>query len=117
MTVQYTFAIALGVSLALIIGCGGQTVDPGPGPESTGSRGGSTGSTRNGAGGDTGVDLPACVKGREIGTGTCPWLGADGLCYDDKLGACACNCPRDHDSLCSSGLPGNEYSQTRVECF
>lgn len=112
-------AVVWAAIAAPVSGCGGQAVEEGTGGgSSSGSStsSGSSSSARGGASG-TGTDLPACVEGREPDTGTCPWLGSDGLCYDDKLSACACSCPRDRDSVCSSGLPGGDYSMTRVDCY
>lgn len=45
----------------------------------------------------------------------CPWM-ADGLCYPDKLAACACACPRDRDSWCTSDFPKDDGAPTQVWC-
>ena len=47
--------------------------------------------------------------------GPCNWLAKD-RCYDTKAAACACICPRDGPSVCSSGFYGGEDSRTRVLC-
>jgi hypothetical protein len=47
----------------------------------------------------------------------CDWL-AGGRCYDDKLAACACICPRDRtDSICSSGFFRGSGKRTPVSCL
>ena len=64
-----------------------------------------------------GVALPGCELGDrdtgELGE-DCMWL-ADGRCYREKLDACGCICPRDHESVCSSGFP-SEAGRTPVYC-
>ncbi len=44
----------------------------------------------------------------------CMWL-AEGRCYAEKLEACACICPLDHESICSSGFP-RDSGRTPVYC-
>lgn len=64
-----------------------------------------------------GVPLPGCDPGAldhgQMGA-ECLWL-ADGRCYSDKLEACACICPLDHESICSSGFP-YDTGRTAVYC-
>jgi hypothetical protein len=48
----------------------------------------------------------------------CDWyVTALGKCYASREDACACACPRDRNSICSSGFPGGTGSRTRVSCF
>jgi hypothetical protein len=106
-----------GALLLVATACGGQVVGDGSG-KSDGS-GGSASRDGTAPGGDDTVDLPPCVKGWEPETGTvrCPWLGSDGLCYEEKLSACACICPRNRESSCWSGESYNDFSRTRVDCI
>ena|SRR5687768_4733105 len=63
------------------------------------------------------VALPGCDLGARDGSQSaeeCMWL-ADGRCYRDKLEACACICPLDHESVCSSGFP-SDAGRTLVYC-
>jgi hypothetical protein len=64
------------------------------------------------------VALPSCELGpRDEGQSgeDCLWL-AKGRCYADKLEACACVCPRDRESICSSDFD-NEAGRTPVSCY
>lgn len=63
------------------------------------------------------VTLPGCDLGpadRGAMGADCMWL-AEGRCYADKLEACACICPLDHESICSSGFP-SDSGRTPVYC-
>ena len=69
---------------------------------------------------DGGVSLPGCEMGFDASAERdrpCNWL-AKGLCYEDKLAACACVCPRDSSatSNCSSGFPV-EDGRVDVYCY
>lgn len=59
--------------------------------------------------------LPECVLGppRVTAGDECSWLVAD-RCYEERIAACACACPRDRNSTCISGSPGREVT---VTCF
>ena len=64
------------------------------------------------------VALPNCELGpRDEGQSgeDCLWL-AKGRCYADKLEACACVCPRDRESICSSDFD-NDAGRTPVSCY
>lgn len=110
-------------------GCGGR-VDPGDGEGET-----SGGSTSNGGeskpGNSTGgtskpgspfdsTELGPCHPGFDPDqepTRRCVWL-AKGLCYDTKLAACACVCPRNRqDSVCSSGFEDDTTDKNLVICY
>ncbi len=63
------------------------------------------------------VTLPGCDLGPADRGGMgaeCMWL-AEGRCYAEKLEACACICPLDHQSICSSGFP-SDSGRTPVYC-
>ena len=69
---------------------------------------------------DEGVALPGCEKGFDRykePSRSCNWV-AKGSCYEDKLEACACVCPRDTSaaSHCSSGFPV-EDGAVDVYCY
>jgi hypothetical protein len=62
--------------------------------------------------------LPGCEEGfdpKKEPYRTCNWL-AEGRCYDEKLEACACVCPRDKASHCASGFP-LENGRVEVYCY
>jgi hypothetical protein len=112
--------LGLAAAVCLVTACGGQTDSE----ESSGGGAHGSGASGNGGNGsgDQGnsTELPACVKGWEPGSQStyCPWLASDGFCYAEKMDACACICPRDHDSTCQSGLPGGGPSaRTSVICY
>lgn len=116
------------VTVALVTaGCGGRTDEPGD--EGTSPSDPPTSSPEEGEDepghdphepSDGGVLLPGCEKGFDASAEPerpCNWL-AKGLCYEDKLAACACVCPRDSSatSNCSSGFPV-EDGQVAVYCY
>jgi hypothetical protein len=43
----------------------------------------------------------------------CNWV-VDDRCYEQRVAACACACPRDRNSTCISGSPGTEVD---VACY
>lgn len=62
--------------------------------------------------------LPECALGpvraeAEADGVECNWVVAD-RCYERRIEACACACPRDRDSQCVSGSPG---FQVGVACL
>lgn len=68
-------------------------------------------------GGSDRTKLPDCEPGFELGDEpdrSCDWF-ADGLCYSDKLVACACVCPPHGGSTCLSGFP-EENGRVEVYC-
>jgi len=79
-----------------------------------------------GTGGKTGASNPfpshelgVCTPGfdhAQNSTRPCHWLTESGKCFDDINGACACICPRDRDSVCSSGFDDGPNSATLVHC-
>ncbi|MET0412566.1 MAG: hypothetical protein ABW217_14785 [Polyangiaceae bacterium] len=79
----------------------------GPAPGTNGGAGGSAGA------GDT---LPECVLGParaspQASDVECNWVVSD-RCYERRIEACACACPRDRNSNCVSGLPDREVAVT-----
>lgn len=89
--------------------------DPGGGSPSVGGNDGSGG----GGSLDGQATLGPCVEGFlyvENPSLQCNWL-AEGRCYDEKLDACACICPRRGSSTCLSGFYGGDGSATRVSCY
>ncbi|MET0790561.1 MAG: hypothetical protein ABW061_03495 [Polyangiaceae bacterium] len=47
----------------------------------------------------------------------CNWLTKDGVCFDDKQGACACICPTSGESVCFSASGDGNGSATLVHCL
>ena len=93
-----------------VVACGGQVDDDGRG--TSGGSGGSTAKADGGNGLPT-SPLPPCVPGKPPAEHpTCPYL-ASGLCYDDKISACACECRKTKGTVCVSGFPGY---QVEVAC-
>jgi hypothetical protein len=69
---------------------------------------------------DAGTPLPNCEKGFDASAERdrpCNWV-AKGYCYEEKLEACACACPRDPSvtSHCASGFPV-EDGRVEVYCY
>lgn len=95
---------ALGLFVVSVVAACGGTVERDPG---TGGSPAVAGGTGGGGGAFPSTPLGDCSPGYPYEPGSdepCPYL-AEGLCYPDKLAACACVCPADHDSWCSSGYP------------
>jgi hypothetical protein len=118
-------AVVAGAVIAAT-GCGGRTI--GDGDDGSGGRatGGNTGGTVNnpdappdtdGDGDIDATDLPPCELGAVPTSANqpCDWL-ADNRCYQTKVAACACLCPRDRESSCISGFPGGDNGRTAVHC-
>lgn len=86
----------------------GSGSDSGAGGRSNGSSGGAAGRT----------PLGTCSLGfsyDENPSVPCNWL-AEGRCYEEKLDACACICPRRAGTTCISGFYGGDGSATEVSC-
>jgi hypothetical protein len=99
------------VALGGVPACGGQT-----------ERGSSGGPVADGAGGGfqttpLGECKPGFPRRDSSPTRPCAWIAED-LCYDIKLAACACICPRDRPSFCisNSGDRSNPNSMIEVQC-
>ena len=106
--------------LALVAAaCGGSVVDDREsGDDSTTSTGTGSGQGSSGSGLPK-EPLGPCNPGfdpREEPGRVCNWV-ADGLCYDERDGACACECRRTDGDLCTSDFPGPPGSMTRVDCL
>jgi hypothetical protein len=118
-----------GVILAWALGgCGGivEHEAPAGGGGSPGSGSGSGADPGSGSGARSGsggagngqTPLGACSPGFSYAENPdlpCNWL-ADGRCYEEKLDACACICPRRAGTTCISGFYGGEGSATEVSC-
>jgi hypothetical protein len=130
-------AVSWLVVLALFAGCGGKTA--GSGDEDAEDR-----DDVGGSGDDDATDRPGtsnppkapnpppqpsmrggntplgeCDLGFDPGNQPerpCDWI-AEGLCYDSKIAACACVCPRDRHSYCVSDFFVSPGLQTPVSCF
>lgn len=64
-----------------------------------------------------GTPLGDCKGGFQPGNPEEPCLWKVGkLCYPTKHDACNCACPKDHDSICSSGYPDG-FSPVEVYCL
>ena len=108
------------------VGCGGRVIETGPEDPRTGTAGSSAANSTAGASskGSGGGSLPthalgACVPGFDHASNpgrACQWLTSTGQCFDDFDAACACACPTAGSSVCSSSLPGDSNSATRVFC-
>ncbi len=102
------------VSLSIgALGCGGLAEeDTAPGPGAGTADGGTT--TGSGSGGGK---LGECKPGFAPNTTgePCNWV-VEGLCYVDRPDACACACPTDVTSTCSSGFGGFDAREP-VRCF
>lgn len=100
------------------VSCGGQ-VDDG-GDEEPGGGQGATGNPQSDADTDdpwNGSPLGDCQGGFKPGDPQqpCTWKVGK-LCYPTKNAACNCACPKDHDSVCSSGYPDG-FSPVEVFCL
>lgn len=75
----------------------------GPAPDANGGSGGTS---------PPGDALPECVLGPpraspQASGAACNWVVSE-RCYERRVEACACACPRDRNSTCVSGSPGLE---------
>ncbi len=111
------------LGFVLVVACGGKT-DREEKPDGTESPGGS-GTAASGAGGsgqgalDAGDSLGVCSGGfdRDDAVGRhCNWV-AGGRCFEDKLDACSCACPKGVSTTsCYSGWPA-EDGEVVVYCY
>ncbi len=123
--------LLVATSALAVLGCGGRVADDGrddpssepggpttPAPEKAPDpppQGAPTGSAA--PFGDP-TDLPECEGGFAAGSArgrSCDWM-ANSLCFDDKLQACACICPRPTGTTCSSDFP-RPGGAVAVRCF
>ena len=123
---------AVGAVLLATAACGGRVIDeteegstrggtPSPTPTTTSTS--TSTPTRTGSGDSTSsgdfvgpqTALPDCKPGAPPQAGhACEFL-TGGLCYETKLNACACACPRKTGSVCISGFP-NPQGHVVVTC-
>jgi hypothetical protein len=105
------------VASALFFGACGGMADPGPGTAGATATGGDTAGGTASVGGPT--SLKACKPGFDPASfpeRDCAFVGA-GLCYAEKLDACACVCPRaSQSSVCSSDFPDGPNGHVLVTC-
>lgn len=116
--------VCFGLVLSLAA-CGGRSERQDGGDDGMASPGADDGETAENSNDDGSDDVPGddvALPGCELGPrdegqsgADCLWL-AKGRCYADKLEACACICPRDHESICSSGFE-SEAGRTLVSCY
>lgn len=105
------------LAVSLLVACGG-SVEREPGTGGSGGTAAATGGSGGGGGSFPSTPLGECEPGFAYGSNAdepCPWI-AEGLCYATKLEACACVCPVDHDSWCTSGFPKPGGQPTPVAC-
>jgi len=96
----------LSMILLVVTSCGGEV------RKSESVDGGASQTSPSGGGGSffpgNKISLPDCKPGfdpNEQPTTNCNFMVA-GLCYDTKIDACACACPRDRSNTnCTSGVP------------
>jgi len=116
----------IGVVVLAAVACGGRVIDE-PDPDPTGQSvppsSTSTAKSPTGPTGSKGSDdfvgssttLPECKLGSPPASGTpCDFTTGD-LCYETKIKACACACPRRTGTVCSSGFP-NSLGRVVVSC-
>jgi hypothetical protein len=108
---------ALGLIFAVVfVACGGQ-VDEGKDEAPTGAPGSQTGDSGTEEDPWAGAPLGDCKGGFKPGNPEEPCVWKVGkLCYPTKDAACNCACPKDHDSICSSGYPDG-FSPVEVSCL
>lgn len=105
------------------LGCGGKAEGGSDGTDDDGSNSpaATPSASASGAKSDAGAPstpwqgtpLGPCVLGEEQGKATECRYYAEGRCYAKKLDACACICPRDKETTCSSSFD----VPTRVLCY
>lgn len=117
---------------SLVLGCGGRTHSGATESEAVlGGAGASTsdamangdvdsgcGASATGCGSKGDTELGECQLGFPA-SGTnkpCAWI-ADNRCYESRQMACNCACPRDHDSVCTSGFGAGTDGRVPVDCF
>ncbi len=96
--------VLVGAVLLMVSACGGRVDGPGGDNAVGGNSGASGGTGGKNLKGDS-EKLPPCAPGFEPGTSSepCNWM-ADGLCYVERIDACACVCPTSGSSTCQSGF-------------
>lgn len=106
--------------LLFALGCGGKLDgDDRPSDDSSMDAPDARKPSQSGKDPDGATALAECEPGfdpdREPGR-NCDWV-VDGMCYADKLAACACACPANaQDTFCISDFP-QENGRVRVSCF
>jgi hypothetical protein len=112
----------IGAAVLTVVGCGGRVIDEtesaphrdsgSPNATSNPNNPSNPGNTGKSGGSDqfvgSSTPLPDCELGSPPTTGAeCAFL-TSGRCYDTKIKACACACPRRTGTVCGSGFPNSE---------
>ncbi len=65
-----------------------------------------------------GEPLADCEEGDPVNEAVrCPWV-SEGFCYETRMGACACACPRNKSAVtCQSGFESGEQGRVNVHCY
>lgn len=111
--------LLLGCCFGLAVACGGKVIEPGTSSANGGTNSGAAAATASSGGG--GLDLSSqsvgtCKLGTLPAAGTpCPWMTGE-RCYQSVSAACACACPHDRTSLCTSGFPSGSDGRVAVTC-
>lgn len=122
MATRYDTGVAASWFIALVLSaCGGKAVTETDGRESSEHTPRSPSGSPSDAGAmghelDSTLELGDCDEGWLPGEAPCPWLASNDLCYPTKEAACACICPAEANTICSSGLPGGADDRVRVSC-
>jgi hypothetical protein len=115
--------VVMGAVVLAAVACGGRVIDESesPSPRDSGTR--TATSTPNDpsrpsrpddfVGGS--VALPDCKPGAPPVAGSLCEFTTGGLCYETKIEACACACPRKTGTVCGSGFP-NSQGRVVVSC-
>ena len=109
------------LGLAGVMGCGGRAIEqPGTGGSDPSPPASTAGPSQSDPSGSfPSHELGACTPGFRRSDNpdrACHWLTEAGECFDDIDGACACVCPRDRKSVCSSDFDDGPSSATLVFC-
>lgn len=120
-TIRLLFLLPLAAACGGAVDEGAQSEPPSDGDASDSDASDSDGVPSEGSEGDGTepgqMTLGECKLGFRSGEEDrpCTWL-AEARCYETKVAACDCICPRDVPSLCLSDFPGGEGSETNVTC-
>lgn len=110
------------VAAGLLIACGGvverspEGGEAGPTPPPPAGNGNGAEDDPNGIDPNADTELGECVLGyAETWIRPCAWV-AEGRCYETRVMACNCSCPRDRDSQCLSGFESGPDGHVWVSC-
>jgi hypothetical protein len=121
---RFVMGLGCGLSLPLLVACGGIAEGGSSDPDEAASKSSSSGSDANSSS-NPGTDNPAadtdlgeCTLGPLENRATdqrCAWV-ADKRCYQTREMACNCACPRSRNSQCSSGFDDGPDGHVWVTC-